>query len=90
MNLDFEHNKFAVLYDMYLKFRKTYYECETCEPFMIITRFLQYGSAMPFVVIGSRQNESIKSVTVDVRVEFEYKENVRLTQWLIVSSFTID
>ncbi|XP_011630649.1 uncharacterized protein LOC105422795 [Pogonomyrmex barbatus] len=74
MNLDFEHNKFAMLYDMYLKFRKTYYGCETCEPFMTVTRFLQYG---PLVVIDcSLQNKSIKSATVDVRIEFECKENV--------------
>ncbi|XP_070521660.1 uncharacterized protein [Cardiocondyla obscurior] len=36
--------------------------------------FLSYG---PFVVIDcSRQNESIKSATVDVRLEFDCKENV--------------
>ncbi|XP_011647396.1 uncharacterized protein LOC105433685 [Pogonomyrmex barbatus] len=74
MNLHFKRNKFAVLYDMYLKFRKAYYGCETCELFMTVTRFLQYG---PLVVTDcSRQNESIKSATVDVRVEFECKENV--------------
>ncbi|XP_011633762.1 uncharacterized protein LOC105424949 [Pogonomyrmex barbatus] len=61
INLDFERNK-------------RNYGCETCEPFMTVTRFLQYG---PLVVIDySRQNESIKSATVDVRVEFECKENV--------------
>jgi len=31
----------------------------------------------PFVIIDcSRQNESIKSTTVDVRIEFDCKENV--------------
>ncbi|KYN35075.1 hypothetical protein ALC56_10595 [Trachymyrmex septentrionalis] len=33
----------------------------------------------PFVVIDcSRQNESIKSATVDIRIEFECKENIPL------------
>jgi len=38
-----------------------------------MTTFLTNG---PFVVIDSRQNASIKSATVDVRIEFDCKENV--------------
>lgn len=75
MNLDFDNRKFAILYDMYVRFRKTYYgrDCDD-EALLTLKTFLKSG---PLVVIDcSRQNESVKSTTVDVRVEFECKENV--------------
>ncbi|XP_070166138.1 uncharacterized protein [Polyergus mexicanus] len=74
MNLDFDKHKVAVLYDMYSKFRKTYYGCENDETLLNLNKFLTHG---PLVVIDcSRQNESIKSATVDVRIEFDCKENI--------------
>ncbi|XP_070154777.1 uncharacterized protein [Polyergus mexicanus] len=74
MNLDFDKHKIAVLYDMYSKFRKTYYGCENDETLLNLDKFLIHG---PLVVIDcSRQNESIKSATVDVRIEFDCKENI--------------
>ncbi|XP_032673068.1 uncharacterized protein LOC116844971 [Odontomachus brunneus] len=74
MNLNFEVRKIAILYDMYSRFRKTYYSLETDDVYMTLENFLQHG---PFVVIDcSHQNESIKSATVDIRIEFECKENV--------------
>jgi len=74
LNLDFDKNRYAVLYDMYARFRKTYYGCNCREVFCSVITFLTYG---PFVVIDcSRQNESIKSASVDVRLEFDCKENV--------------
>jgi len=54
MNLDFDKNRWSILYDMYARFCKNYYGHIDC----------------------SRQNESIKSATVDVRIEFDCKENV--------------
>ncbi|XP_050452190.1 uncharacterized protein LOC126851900 [Cataglyphis hispanica] len=74
MNLNFEKNKIAVLYDMYSKFRKTYYGCDKDKALFNLAKFKTFG---PIVVIDcSRQNESIKSATVDVRIEFDCKENV--------------
>ncbi|XP_050454178.1 uncharacterized protein LOC126852926 [Cataglyphis hispanica] len=74
MNLNFEKNKIAVLYDMYSKFRKTYYGCDKDKALFNLAKFKTLG---PIVVIDcSRQNESIKSATVDVRIEFDCKENV--------------
>ena len=76
MNLDFERKKYAVLYDMYVKFQKTYYGNDNRDAMLSIGEFLLHG---PFVVIDcSRQNESIKSATVDIRIEFECKENIPL------------
>ena len=75
MNLDFERNKIAVLYHMYARFRKTYYDSDKEEETLLtMQKFLFNG---PLAVIDcSRQNESIKSATVDVRLEFDCKENV--------------
>ncbi|XP_036145603.1 uncharacterized protein LOC118646564 [Monomorium pharaonis] len=76
MNLDFDKNKWAILYDMYARFCKGYYGYEYLEPNLTTSPFLLNG---PFVIIDcSRQNESIKSATVDVRIEFECKENVSM------------
>ncbi|XP_070171213.1 uncharacterized protein [Polyergus mexicanus] len=88
MNLDFDKRKVAVLYDMYSKFRRTYYGCDNDEALLNINKFLTHG---PLVVIDcSRQNESIKSATVDVRVEFDCKQNIPLTPQPTVLSFTIE
>ncbi|XP_029675305.1 uncharacterized protein LOC115242867 [Formica exsecta] len=73
MNLDFDKNRWSILY-MYQRFCKNYYGYEYLEPNLAVTQFLLNG---PFVIIDcSRQNESVKSATVDVRLEFECKENV--------------
>ncbi|XP_070168325.1 uncharacterized protein [Polyergus mexicanus] len=74
MNLDFDKNRWSILYDTYQRFCKKYYGYEYLEPSLTVTQFLRNG---PFVIIDcSRQNESVKSATVDVRLEFECKENV--------------
>ncbi|KYN19768.1 hypothetical protein ALC57_07921 [Trachymyrmex cornetzi] len=74
LNLDFEKNRCAILYDSYARFCKGYYGYEYLKPSLTFTTFLRYG---PFVIIDfSRQNESVKSGTVDVRLDFECKENV--------------
>ena len=72
MNLDFDNNKIAILYEMYAKFQEVYYGRD--EAYLNVNYFKNY---CPFAVIDcSRQNESIKSATVDVRIEFECKENI--------------
>jgi len=74
MNLDFGKNRWAVLYDTYARFCKTYLGYEYLEPSLTVSNFLRHG---PFVILdASRQIESIKTGTVDVRLEFETKENV--------------
>ncbi|EZA50693.1 hypothetical protein X777_11117 [Ooceraea biroi] len=64
LNVDFEKNKAAILYDMYSRFRKAYYNCNCAEVYLTPPNFLLRE---PFVVIDcSRQNESVKGATVDV------------------------
>ena len=73
MNLDFGKNRWTVLYDMYARFCKTYLGYEYFEPTLTVSNFLRHG---PFVIDCSKQIESIKSATVDIRLEFKTKENV--------------
>ena len=74
MNLDFKKNKFAVLDEKYAKFRRSYYGSESADALLNLRQFVEYG---PFVVIDcSRQNELVKSATVDVRIEFDCRENI--------------
>ncbi|XP_071580931.1 uncharacterized protein [Temnothorax nylanderi] len=74
VNADFESDKFAVLYEMYAKFRGAYYG-DSRDDALFSPR--DFARVVPLVVIDcSRQNEAVKSATVDVRIEFECKENV--------------
>ncbi|XP_012057891.1 PREDICTED: uncharacterized protein LOC105621026 [Atta cephalotes] len=62
LNLDFDKNKCAILYDLYARFYKGY-GYEYLESSLTFTIFLCNG---PFVIIDcSRQNESVKSGTMD-------------------------
>ncbi|KAG5320698.1 POL5 protein, partial [Pseudoatta argentina] len=88
LNLDFGKKRYAVLFDMYARFHRTYYGSGCFETLFNVLSFIEKE---PFVVIDcSRQKESVKSVTVDVRIEFDCKENVPQIQLLpIVLSYTI-
>ncbi|KYN09254.1 hypothetical protein ALC57_18634 [Trachymyrmex cornetzi] len=56
------------------RFRRAYYGNDCFETLLNVLSFIEEG---PFVVIDcSRQNESVKGATVDVRIEFDCKENV--------------
>jgi len=48
MNLDFDKNRWSILYDMYARFCKNYYRYEYLEPSLTLTTFLRFG---PFVII---------------------------------------
>lgn len=74
MNLDFNLNKNTILYDLYAKFGKSYYNDDNNNPLLNIDDFRKYG---PFVAIDcSRQNDTLKSASVDVKIDFECKENI--------------
>ncbi|KYN21207.1 hypothetical protein ALC57_06424, partial [Trachymyrmex cornetzi] len=74
LNLDFGKKRYTVLFDMYARFRRVYYGNDCFETLLKVLSFTEEG---PFVVIDcSRQNESVKGATVDVRTEFGSKKNV--------------
>lgn len=73
INASFMKNKFRVLYDMYSKFQSSYYG-KRDSPLLSPADFI---STYPiFVIDCSKQNESIKSSTVDIRLEFETAVNI--------------
>ena len=58
--------------DMYANFQNSYYG-KDLEPMLKKSQYLIY---IPLIVIDcSKQNQSIKSAPVDIRLEFEAKEN---------------
>ena len=76
MNLNFENNEYALLYDMFLNFQCSYYGKHRSES--IISRS-DFKDRMPLIIFDcSCQPESIKFGPVDVRIEFEARENIPL------------
>lgn len=73
LKLNISDNQYAVLYDMYSRFQESYYGT-TSTPLFTRQQFKKYA---PIVVIDcSKQNESIKSAAVDIRLEFETQEDI--------------
>jgi len=71
---DFTNSMMGVLYKAYTDFQKSYYEKDVSEPLLTKTNFQKF---VPIVVVDlSRQNDTIKSSTVDLRVEFETSETI--------------
>ncbi|XP_044010161.1 uncharacterized protein LOC122853804 [Aphidius gifuensis] len=69
LNIDFAHNQFSLLYDMFAYFQASYYYTETPQPLFTRQKFLEEA---PLIVIDcSKQNEFLKSGPVDIRLEFE-------------------
>lgn len=74
LNLNIDQNQYAILYEMYTEFQRSYYDKQVSEPLLTRKEFLEYA---PLIVIDcSKQNESLKFAPVDIRLEFETKDNV--------------
>lgn len=72
LNLNIAQNQYALLYEMYTNFQSSYYS-KDAEPLLNKIHFKNYA---PLIVIDcSKQNESLKSGPVDIRLEFEAKNN---------------
>lgn len=68
LNLKFNLNQYAILYEMYSKFQQSYYQ----KPPLPLLSPQEYKDIAPIMVIDcSRQNESIKNGPVDVRIELK-------------------
>lgn len=68
LKLDFGNNHYAVLYDMYTRFQESYYGT-VARPLLSKELFKRIA---PIVVIDcSKQNETLKSAPVDIRIDFE-------------------
>ncbi|KYN36163.1 hypothetical protein ALC56_09483 [Trachymyrmex septentrionalis] len=72
-NLDFDKKRYAILFDMYARFRKAYYEIDCFETLFNVLSFVEKG---PFAIINYSSRQNIKSATVDVRIKFNCKKNM--------------
>ena len=72
LNLKFDNDRYALLYNMYSKFQQSYYMKDP-QPLLNIYEFKK----QPLIVIDlSHQNETVKSGPIDVRIEFKTLKNV--------------
>lgn len=70
LNVDFKQNQFEIVYNMYRNFQKSYLNRE---PSPLFDR-KNFKDVSPLTIIDcSRQIESVKSSSVDVRIEVETK-----------------
>lgn len=66
--LKFSEDKYSILYEMYVKFRQSYYNCQA-DPLLDLKNFKE--KAPLFILDCSRQNDTLKTGPVDVRLEIE-------------------
>ena len=73
LNLKFKNERFAILYDMYVRFQQNYYYKEP-QPLLTCQEFK--NNAPIIVVDVSHQNESVNSGPIDIKLEFETAQNI--------------
>lgn len=74
LNLNFDKNQFAILYEMYALFQESYYHKHIGEPCLTMSKFRDLATVI--VIDCSHQNETLKSGSVDIRLEFETNKNI--------------
>lgn len=73
INISFEKKRYSVLYDMYARFQSSYYGSRNM-PLLSPEQFL---TKAPIIIIDcSKQNESVKSSSVDIKIEMEFADNI--------------
>lgn len=74
--LNFSQKKTVIPYDMFMKFKESYYHEGSGEPNAPSMSYSEWSECPIFVFDCSRQNEAIKTSSVDVRLEFQTSESV--------------
>lgn len=73
LQVSFSKDRYSVLYEMYSRFQASYYG-KSNSPLLTPK---QFSVNAPVVVIDcSKQIESVKSSTVDIRIELDFEENI--------------
>lgn len=76
MNLDFAGGRAAILYEMYTKFQESYYHDGSkvvSSPYQSFQEFLE---SPIFIFDCSRQDEAVKTSSVDVKIEVTASDNI--------------
>jgi hypothetical protein len=74
LRADFKNNMTSIFYKAYTDFQKSYYERDYCEP--LLSKHIYQAHVAIAVVDLSRQNDNVKSSSVDLRIEFETDEAI--------------
>ncbi|KAF5282310.1 hypothetical protein FQR65_LT14364 [Abscondita terminalis] len=72
MHLNFNVNKYSLAYQNYVNFQSNYYNKVIKEPLL---NYAEFKNCPIFVINCSRQNENLKTSTVDVQLELESLKN---------------
>lgn len=73
LNIKFGQERFAILYEMYVRFQQNYYMKEP-QPLLSCQEF---KNKAPIIVIDvSHQNETVTSGPIDIKIEFETDNNI--------------
>lgn len=74
LNVNFDKKQWAILYEMYARFQQSYYYKTVGQPCLPLDKFIEIA---PLVVIDCcYQMDTLKSGTVDIRLEFETNKNI--------------
>lgn len=73
LNLNFKQGRFAMAYEMFVDFQKSYYGKE-CEPIFTPSEYKRIAPL--FVIDCSNQKETLQSSAVEIRLEFESGDNI--------------
>lgn len=76
LQLNFNNRKAAIAYTMYTKFKESYYHDGSGIPSNPLLQYNDWLNNTLLIFDCSRQNESLKTSSVDVKIEFECSENV--------------
>lgn len=73
LNLKFERNRFALLYDMYSRFQESYYS----RPSQPLLKRETFRTNAPIIVLDvTHQNETVKTGPIDIRIELKTQHNI--------------
>lgn len=68
-NADFDNDKYTTFYNWYTQFQTSYYGRKEPQPLLDYVNYKKHG---PIIVIDcSKQNDTVKSSSVDLRIDFE-------------------
>lgn len=78
-NLDFQNNDYITAFLNYIKFRKAYYGDDK-GLYKSLFNYADFKANPIFVIDCSRQRETVKDSTVNIRIEFESRQNFSVQQ----------
>lgn len=76
LNANFAAGRLAILYDMYAKFQESYYHDGSKTPANPFMSYSTFARSPIFVFDCSRQNEAVKTSSVDIKIEFQTSANI--------------